>query len=396
MARYRFKVTETVLPSNSQEKFGQQHTLGHVNCPVCEGTRSMYVGTISKEMTFSEAVSFYLTWREAPSSSSRTRRTEFVATRTLKDYKQKAKPLKKFFGDMPLETIRHWHMLGYQEARLKADGFTRAYGQRVIASPAGGNKINSELALLKKLMQMCQCWTPEHEMYYRPFKQVEGDTQRALSFDEQEHFLCVASQNPRWHPIWWYALVAIHLTFSSDEMRTIRLGDINIPMQMVSVNPNFGKNSERRRTNTIEDGTVLWALQRLMEWSEIKAKTWPDYVPRSPHYFLFPKRLVRNLYNPELPMGETGLRKLFDEVCDKAELGWFPFNGFRHTGATRLAERRVPPYILEKRMGHVGQKMMKKYVQIGEQAERIAMKEAFARKPVASIRQDDWTRRSVS
>lgn len=396
MAKSRFQATQSMLLFDSRNNHGLQHTLGHVNCPVCEGKQEMHLGSISKEMTFSEAVSFYLTWREAPIGSSRMRRTEYVAKRTLKDYRQKAKPLDKFFGPMSLETIRHWHMEGYQDARLAADGFTRAYGKRVVPSPAGGTKINSELALLKKLMQMCQCWTPELEMYYRPFRQVEGDVQRALSCDEQDHFLDIASQNPRWYPIWWYALVAIHLTFSSDEMRTIRLGDINVPLQMVSVNPNFGKNSERRRTNTIEDGTVLWALQRLMEWSEIKAKTWPEYVPRSPHYFLFPKRLVRNLYNPELPMGETGLRKLFDEVCDRAELSWFPFNGFRHTGATRLAERRVPPYILEKRMGHVGQKMMKKYVQIGEQAERIAMKEAFAKKPPTSIHQADWSRRSVS
>jgi hypothetical protein len=46
-------------------------------------------------------------------------------------------------------------------------------------------------------------------------------------------------------------------------------------------------------------------------------------------------------------------------------------------------------------MGHVGRKMMKKYVQIGEQAERIATKEAFTRKPATPVGHADWNRRSV-
>lgn len=350
----------------------------------------MFVGSLSSSMSFSEAVEFYLNWRSAPAAPGR--RIQFVGPRTLKDYRQKAKALEKFFGDMKLEDIRYENLTGYQEARLTANGYTRFYGQREVASPAGAIKINSELALLKRLMQMARCWTPELEMYYDPFQQMETDEQKALSPEEQETFLKTAAALPRWYPVWWYGLVALHLTFSSDEMRTIRLGDINLHHQIVAVNNNYGKNSSRRRRVTIEDGACAWALGQLMERAQQLGATAEKYKGSQPHYFLFPRRIVRGLYDPELPMGETGLRKLFEEVREKAGVPWFHFNAFRHTGATRWAESGLPPYILQQRMGHVGPKMMRRYVQIGEQAQRTAIRNACVKKPVVSIREGerDW------
>lgn len=350
----------------------------------------MYVGSISRTMSFSEAVNFYLDWRTAPVAPGRI---QFVGKRTLKDYRQKAKALEKFFGAMALERIEVINLKGYQNARLSADGYTRFYGKREVSSPAGAIKINSEIALLKRLMQMAQCWTPELEMYYLPFQQMDPDVQKALSPEEQETFLQTAATLPRWQPIWWYALVALHLTFSSDEMRTMRLGDINLHHQIVGVNSHYGKNAGRRRSVTVEDGACMWALQRLMERAQQLGASAEAYKGPQPQYFLFPRRVVKNLYDPELPMGETGLRKLFEEVREKAGLPWFQFNAFRHTGLTRLAEAGVAPFIMEKRAGHIGQKMMRRYVQIGEQAERIAMRNAYARKPVVSIKRGeemDW------
>jgi integrase len=344
----------------------------------------MYVGSISASMSFSEAVRFYLDWRTAPVAPGRI---QFVGKRTLKDYQQKAKALEKFFGPMPLEKIHIGNLQEYQKARLNADGYTRFYGAREVSSPAGAIKINSELALLKRLMRMAQCWTPAHEMYYLPFQQMDPDQQKALAPQEQQTFLQTAAQVPRWHPVWWYGLVALHLTFSSDEMRTVRLGDINLHHQIVGVNNNYGKNRARRRSVTVEDGACLWALERLMERAAQLGASSEKYKGPQPHYFLFPRRVVKNLYDPELPMGETGLRKLFEEVREKAGVPWFQFNAFRHTGLTRLAEAGVAPYIMEKRAGHIGQKMMRRYVQIGDQAERIAMRNAFQKKPAGVVQE---------
>jgi len=344
----------------------------------------MSLGTISPEMTLDEAIEFYLIWRTAPVALGRVR-LKFISPRTLKDYGQKGKALRKFLGTTRLGDITLEDLRGFQAARLNADGFTRFYGKREVASPAGAIKINSELALLKKLMKMAMCWSPELEMYYLPFQEEEPEMQRALDRQQQARFLKTAASNPRWHSIWWYALAALHLTFSSDEMRTLRIGDINVAHQLVGVNPAFGKNFARRRTVTVEDGACMWALQKLMERAEQLCASWKDYRGPQPHHFLFPLRVVKNLYNPELPMGETGLRKPFDETRAQADLRFFQFNSFRHTGLTRLAEAGVPPYIMEKRAGHIGSKMMRRYVQIGEQAQRLAMQAAFAKKPSGSV-----------
>jgi integrase len=340
-------------------------------------------------MTVAEAVAFYLSWRavpHAPAVPGRPRKARFICDTTLDDYDQKSKPLAKFFGDRKLADIRPEHFSDYQVARLTAHGYTRFYGAREVASPAGPIKINAELAFLKRLMKMGGCWTGELEMYYEPFQEDDPETQRALDLDQQEHFLRTAASNPRWHPVWWYALAALHLNFSSDEMRTLRFGDINLAYQTASVNPSYGKNRVRRRTNTIEDGACLWALQQIMQRAGELCASNEKYKGPQPHYFLWPRRVRKNLYDPERPMGETGLRKIFEEVRAAAELPWFPFNGFRHTSLTRLAELGAPEHLMERRAGHIGRKMMRRYVQIGEQAQRLMLRETLSRKPPQSVR----------
>src|ERR1700749_162332 len=87
----------------------KSHTPGHINCEACAGSRGMYVGSISRSMSFSEAADLYLKWRPAPTLTanpalgaqpSNRRRVQFVGKRPLSDYEQKAKALEKFFGDM--------------------------------------------------------------------------------------------------------------------------------------------------------------------------------------------------------------------------------------------------------------------------------------------------------
>jgi integrase len=382
----------TVRPS------GKQHTPAHINCSACEGKGRMFTGSLSPSMSVSEAIRFYIAWRTGPALRCESKgsppksargKGQFVGKRTLKDYTQKGKALVKFFGDMPLDTVKVVNMNAYQDARLNAEGFTRFYGEREVASHAGPIKINAELAFLKQLMTLSKCWTPEHEQYYETFQEPEPDQLKALDPDQQDYFLKTAASDPRWHPIWWYALVALHLTFSSDEMRPIRLGDLNLHHQIVGVNPSFGKNAYRRRSVTIEDGACLWALERLIERATILWQTSPNYRGPQPHYCIFPFRVVKNLYDPELPMGETGLRMLFEEVREKAGVPEFQFNAFRHTGLTRLAEAGVPPYVMEKRAGHIGAKMMRRYVQISEQAQRIAMRNALGKKPPMPAMRND-------
>jgi integrase len=363
-----------------------RHTPAHINCQACLEARSLFTCPLSASMVFTEAASAFLDSRTAPVTHGRI---QYIGNNTFKDYAKKLKALGVFFAGLRLDEIHIGHISQYQRARSQGEGFTRKLGRQIISSPAGAQKINSELALLQRVMKLAGAWTPELEKFYMPFQVMETDIPRALSPDEQDRFMMVASSNPEWHPIWWYSLAAVHLTFSSDEMRTIRIGDINLTHQIVGVNRRYGKNKFRRRDVPISDGACIWALTRLIE----RARTLTGST--QPHHFLFPGRLVRNVFDPETHMSETGLRKPFEAVRDKAELPWFQLNGWRHTSITRLAAAGVPIATIMRRAGHVTAKMSAHYTHISEQEERLAITAASQRKPVISFRAAEL-RRQVS
>jgi integrase len=372
-----FSSPHTVAPATSVT-----HTPGHINCPACFEARTMFTCPISASMRFSEAATAFLAARTAPVVGGRLR---YVGRRTLKDNHQYLKALGIFFGQMRLCDIHVGHFAEYQRARSLGEGYTRAYGKRVVVSTAGPAKINSELSVLERLMTMAGAWTPELEQYYMRLQVDESEMPRALSPDEQDRFMLIAASRPEWQLVWWYSLVAVHLTFSTDEMRTIRIGDINLSHQIVSVNRRYGKNKFRRREIPICDGACQWAIERLIERC--------GYISGvQPHHYLFPGRVVRNTFNPEKHMSETGMRKQFEAVRDAAGVPWFKLNGWRHTAITRLAEAGVPIATIMQRSGHVTPKMSEHYTHVSNQAQRIAIVGASQRKPVISIRAGELKR----
>lgn len=375
----------------------------------------MCVSPISASMRFTEAASAFLRSRDSAEFSGRAR---IVTKNTYKDYAKKLKALGVFFGALPLNQIHLGNFVEYQKARSAGNGFTRKLGREIIQSPAGAEKVNAELRLLIRVMKLAMAATPKRtpweeanqppdysmasfaanllqlENFYMPFQVIEADIPRALSADQQEKFLRTAASNPEWHRVWWYSLAAKHLAFSSDEMRTIRIGDINLTYQIVGVNRRFGKNKYRRREIPITDAACMWALENLIEWGRARGGG-------QPHHFLFPGRLVRNVFDPETHMSETGLRKPFEAVRDKAELHFFQVNGWRHTAITNMAEDGVPIAIIMERAGHVTPKMSAHYTHISQQAHRLALTRQPHKKPVASVRpmqfQQEWQpRQSMS
>jgi integrase len=366
----------------------------------------VYASPISASMRFSEASTAFLDSRDA---SRFTGNARIVTKNTYKDYAKKLKALGVFFGKLPLNQIHLGNFVRYQEMRSRGEGWTRKLGKEVVQSPAGAEKVNAELRLLIRIMKLAMLSSPKRtpwqeaneppdhtladfaanllqiESLYKKFQVIESDIPRALSAEQQEKYLQIAASNPDWHRLWWYSLVAKHLTFSSDEMRTIRIGDINLTYQIIGVNRRYGKNKYRRREIPITDGACLWALANLIEWCRARGGG-------QPHHFLFPGRLVRNVFDHETHMSETGLRKSHEAVRDKADLPWFQFNGWRHTAITNMAQDGVPIAIIMERAGHVTPKMSAHYTHISVQAHRLAVQPDARKKPVASVTAQDLIR----
>jgi integrase len=395
-------------PYNSRQQIQtEQHTLGHRECPACEATRRATMYPILVEMPFAEAAGNFIESLTSPVPYARAR---YRSRNTLLDYRKKIQALNAFFATLTLSEIHlgnfreyqnlrslnppdstgTWRCLGGKVAhgpypdREAAEAWGKKHGgnyqivQTVWAHPAGPSKVNGELGLLERLMKLAGAWTPELERYYERFVEDEGEIPRALSPEEQERFLEVASGDPDWEVVYWYSLVALHTAFSSDELRAIRQGDINLNYGILAVNRRIGKNKFRRREIALTDSACLWALERLLE------RAW-RLGGKGPERYLFPFRVARNFFDGSRPMSETGIRKQFEAARFKAGVPWFQLNGWRHTAATRMAEAGVPQAIRSARMGHTSAKMTAHYEHIALSAERRIMTNMGLKKPVVSI-----------
>jgi integrase len=323
--------------------------------------------TMTPSMPFAEAARAFLA-SLAPLNAEN--RVQFLAPRTHLDMKYLVATLTLFFGETRLDAIHPGHLAAYQKARANGDGFTRWAGTKGnrhrISSPAGAAKINYELGLFRRIMIAACAWTFTMQKLYVPLQKLDIELPKALSEEEENRFLSCAASMAETQVIWWYSLVARHTCFSSDEMRTIRIGDINLNQDILGVNRRHGKNRIRRREIPLTDDKCIWALKQLIQRAT-------ELVGNDPHMYLFPGRIVRNHFDGTKPMCPTGLRKQFEDVRNLACVPWFCINGWRHTAITRMAEAGVPIAIIQRRAGHISPKMTEHYTHISEQVERREM-----------------------
>ncbi|MGC2404544.1 MAG: hypothetical protein WA510_32435, partial [Acidobacteriaceae bacterium] len=217
--------TEITIPSTEPTPFDP----ASIPAPPLHGCQ------IRADMSFAEAAATFDDWRSCAPDRARYRSHE-----TLRDSRTKIKALNKFFGSLKLRDIHIGHIREYQKDRF-------SNGRGLWAHPAGADKINQEIGLQLRIMRLGEAFTSDIEKYYQTLQVDEREIPKALSQEEQERFLDVAGSNPDWHIVWWYSELALHIAFSSDELRTLRQGDINLQHQIIAVNRRAGKNKYRRR-----------------------------------------------------------------------------------------------------------------------------------------------------
>lgn len=373
-----YDCTQNELPSSYRQAH-EQHTPGHIHCPACARVleQMVYTGGLKSSMSFREAADAFFRIRQAPNALGRVR---YVSPRTQQDLAFYLKTLAKWFGDLRLDQIHLGHIRTYQHDRATGNGFTRKRGDREEISTAGAAKINREVWVLRRVMTAAGCWTPDMTAAMQELEEPDSDVPKALSLEEQERFLLTAATRPEWRTVWLYSMVALHTTFSSDEMRTIRQGDVNLTYGILGVNRKHGKNKYRRRDIALTDGACIWALGELIQRAT-------ELAGRGPEMYLFPRAVAKGHYDGNLPMTVSGLRKPFEAVRDAAGVPWFNINGWRHTAITRLAEDGVPIAVIQRRAGHVSPRMTAHYTHISEGYERQVMmaREGRRSQPVVSI-----------
>ena len=358
------------------------HTVGHLDCPVCSAIRSRSLIHFLPSMLFEDAAA---TFRSFRSLGDGTRAgSGYVRRNTQLADERQLSSLALFFGGMALDQIHWFHMRGYQEARDRgAEPFlryrrpqdARAGGRGKTPCPAKPAQINQELAMLRRLKRLAGCWTAEDDRFYRPLLEEPAEVPRALTPAEQSVWLATAHSRERWELVYWYSLLAFDTCASPNELRLLRLGDVHLGTDVISIPWAAAKNRHRHREVVVRTAEARWALERIMARASYLGAT-------SPVAYLFPFGLTRDAggvrYDVTRPMTASGMKRPWQEVREASGLRWFRIEDTRHTGATRLAEGGVSPEIIMQRMGHARPEMRLHYTHISEAAQRAWLRDPRA------------------
>jgi len=360
-----------------------QHTLGHINCPPCEKLRAELICSITADLEFSAAAKQWIDSRSVDAVPGAIT-ARYIRKNTELSYQKYIRTLELFFAGMKLSDIRLEHLAAYQQARFQGaepfiryrrpqDAKSKTKGGVTIPAkgktscPAKPPKIKQELNVLILLMSLANCWTSEMKELYKRMSLLdddEGDIPRALTYEEQRRWLDVARIKTEWNLVYWWSLLAFATCMSTDEIRGLRLGDINLFQRIIIVRRKTAKNKYRSRTIELIGPDVLWALEQLIARAG-------DLGGKDPQHYLFPSRVnVGGVYDPSLPMSGYGLNKYWNEVRLYAELKWFRQYDSRHTAITRLAEAGVPTDVIMAMAGHVTEKMRRHYTHISQASQR--------------------------
>lgn len=358
-----------------------QHTLGHFECPACDELRQMYSCTLSATLTFAEAAEIYMRMRSVDVTPGAITSARYIKQTTIQSYEQYIRTLNLFFGPMVLSKIHVGHRREYQMARLEGRApfirFRRPQDAKPtrrggVMVPAKGRspckakptQIRKELCLLKMILRRAGVWTDAMEQEWEDFQENGADIPRALSQEEQQRWLEIARIKPRWNVVYWYSVLAFATTCSTNELRALRIGDVNLQHRTITVPADGAKCRGRQRTIAIENADALWALEKLLERAAEMGAT-------DPQHFLFPFWVPKkNAYDPTRPMTVSGLKRRWEEVREATHLKAFRMYDTRHTAITRLAEQGVPIAVIMSLAGHLSPRMTAHYTQISEAVQR--------------------------
>ncbi len=369
-----------------------EHAIPHVNCAVCERAREVTLCRLTSDLPFCDAAAL---WLESRTLSPLARgRGRLIRPTTEQSYRRYLASLGLVFGQMRLDQVHLGYLREYQEARLAGaapwfvryrrpqDARPRRFrdGSQLPAKgktpcPVQAKKVNQEISILKMILRRAGCWTEEMDEYYEELAVDDGELRRIPTPYEQARWLDIAASRAEWALVYWYSIAAFDTSLGTNEMRSLRVGDVNIPHRTVSVPAAGAKNRYRQRIVTIDTAEALDAFCNLLRRAA-------DLGSTDPLHYLFPFRTPGSRarftgetcdFDPGRPMTVTGLRKPWESVRRAARMEWFSMTDTRPTALTRMAEAGIAPEIMRAKAGHVDDRMMRHYVRIYEWVVRQAM-----------------------
>ena len=199
-----------------------------------------------------------------------------------------------------------------------------------------------------------------------------------MTDEEEERFFQTASSRSEWELVYCFALLSVNIGAAGCEMRGLRLGDVDLRNQRITIRRDSAKNKYRVRKIPLV-ASAAWAAQRLFEMAAAKGAT-------GPHHYLFPFRVAPNRWDPNRSMTNSGIKKPWTELRKAAGLEWLTPHCLRHQANTKLYEAGADDMTIMSIMGHQTRQMSEHYSQIREQRKREALEAAFEqRRPAARV-----------
>ncbi len=247
----------------------------------------------------------------------------------------------------------------------------RAYQVRR-SNDVGPRTVNLETKVLRMILRRAKLWAQIADDF-KPLPENKRGPGKALLPEEERRLFATACSKPGWEVAYYAALLAAQTTARGCEIKGLRLSDVDLMNQSLTIRRISTKSDAGARVVPLND-TAMTACARLLERAEKLGARQPDHylLPAAP--FRKTKEdhsLAGSGYDPTSP--QRSWRTAWRHLTKAAGLPGLRFHDLRHHSITKLAEEGVPDQTLMAIAGHVSREMLEHYSHIRMQAKREAV-----------------------
>jgi integrase len=282
---------------------------------------------------------------------------------------QRSRPLLKFFGDMRIKRISAEMIEKYQQERSKTG--------------VSGRTINLEVGLLRRVLKNAKQWACLADaVEMLPERPKEA---RVLSPEEKEILIRTGTLKSEWQVPRCVAVLALNTTMRGCELRGLRLKDIDLFSQILTIKRQSTKTDGGARVIPLNRDAVL-ALSELLK----RAK---NIGCNNPEHYLFPACESGHV-DPNKPT--KGWRTAWRSMTRAAGLKGLRFHDLRHQAITELAEIGLSDQTIMSIAGHVNKEMLDHYSHIRMEAKRKALEALETQIPTPELPADELATTTVN
>jgi integrase len=331
---------------------------------------------------FTEALDRYLNDR-ALRVVARSRRTE----------SDHAKPLRKYFANVPVTRISAESVLHYIRVR-KERGISNV-------------TINMEVGILRRVLKRAKRWSIiADEIPHLPERRDIG---RALSQEQKVKLLKMVGAKPEWDTARFAAILALNTTMRGCELKGLQWSDIDFMERSFTIRRSKTAAGQRLIPLNSDAWDTILSLrgraQKLFgdnlqtDWyvfPHAEGFTKPEATRPMSGWRSAWRSLTRAINCPACDKLQSPADACADSKCRadmrglKSQLHGLRFHDLRHHAITELAESQASERTIMSIAGHVSPKMLDHYSHVRVQAKRQAL-DALSSKPID--RRRSWTGR---